>query len=289
MTFAPATSPGADRGEVRRVVAAAGSSFAAGMRVLPERRRRAIHAVYAYCRAVDDIADGDAPGCADPSTRATLLDRWEVELDAVFAGRPTTAIGAEIARAAERITLPRREFDLILDGMRMDAHRIVAPSADALARYIRRVAGAVGILSMRCFGAWLGAPSERFALNLAQGLQLVNILRDVEEDAARGRLYLPAHVLAQAGLPDDPARAAAHPNLPLARAALAAEARAAFTAAKAEIPAHRRLPLVPALLMMGPYDRLLARWEADWTGPPPVRSRSGKLLDGLAAVARPGA
>jgi phytoene synthase len=289
MTFAPASTAAADMAEVRRVVSSAGSSFAAGMRILPSGRRRAIHAVYAYCREIDDIADGDTPGADCPIRRASMLDRWEAELDATFAGRPATAIGAEIARACDRIPLPRHEFELLLEGMRLDAQRIVAPSADALAGYIRRVAGAVGILSMRCFGAWLGAPSERFALNLAHGLQLVNILRDVEEDAARGRLYLPDHVLDHACLPSDPLRVAAHPNLPVARAALAAEARDAFTAAKAEIPAHRRMPLVPALLMMGPYDRLLRRWEADWSRPPPRRSTYGKLVDGVIAVARPGA
>jgi phytoene synthase len=288
MTFAPASDAAADMEEVRRVVLSAGSSFAAGMRILPAGRRRAIHAVYAYCREIDDIADGDAPGSDCARRRAGMLDRWETEIDAIFAGRPSTAIGAEIARACDRIHLPRREFELLLDGMRMDATRIVAPTSEALSRYIRRVAGAVGILSMRCFGAWLGAPSERFALNLAHGLQLVNILRDVEEDAARGRLYLPAHVLADTGLPADPASVPGHPNLPLARAALAREARDAFTAAKAEIPAHRRMPLVPALLMMGPYDRLLRRWEADWSRPPPRRSAYGKLMDGVLTVARPG-
>ncbi|TFL16302.1 squalene/phytoene synthase family protein [Jannaschia formosa] len=290
MSFAAATTPAGDMAEVRRVVAQAGSSFAAGMRILPGPRRRAIHAVYALCRAVDDVADGDAPGCRDPATRARLLDAWNAEIAEVFAGRPRTAIGAEIARAAERIELPRREFELILEGMRMDAQAIVAPSAAELQAYIRRVAGAVGILSMRCFGAWLGPPSERFALSLASGLQLTNILRDVAEDAAMGRLYLPVHVLDAAGLPRDPAGAAAHPNLPLARAALGREARTAFEAAAREIPAHRRMPLLPALLMMGPYERMLRRWEADWSRPPPRRSRWGKVLDGVAvAVAARGA
>ncbi len=288
MSFAPASTPPQDMAEVRRVVASAGSSFAAGMRILPETRRRAIHAVYAFCRAVDDIADGDAPGSDCTRQRAELLDRWEAEMDEVFQGRPHTAIGAEIAHAADWLELPRQEFMLILDGMRMDARSIIAPSAEELAAYIRRVAGAVGILSMRCFGAWCGAPSERFALSLARGLQMTNILRDVEADAAMGRLYLPAHVLAEAGLPADPQAVARHPGLPRARAALGREARAAFDAATVEIPAHSRTPLLPALMMMGPYERLLARWEADWSKPPPRRSRLGKLLDGVVTVARPG-
>jgi phytoene synthase len=287
MSFVDARSEAQDMAEVRRVVAMAGSSFEAGMRILPATRRRAIHAVYALCRAVDDIADGDAPGTDCPNTRAEQLDRWEDEVHAVFRGAPRTAIGAEIARSAGWLDLPKQEFLLILDGMRMDAEAIVAPSADALAAYVRRVAGAVGILSMRCFGAWRGAPSERFALNLARGLQTVNILRDIEQDARMGRLYVPRHVLDATGLPSDPRAVAGHPALPAARAALGAEARAGFDAAVAEIPAHARLPLTPALLMMGPYERLLFRWEADWSGPAPARSGAGKVVDGLRAVVRP--
>ena len=283
---APTRGRAADAAEVRRIVAAAGSSFAAGMRVLPRMRREAIHAVYALCRVVDDIADGDAPGAADPRVRSARLDEWEHELGAVFAGAPRTAIGAEIARAIEHHDLPQAEFLLILEGMRMDSEAIVAPSAEVLSAYVRRVAGAVGLLSMRCFGAWRGAPSERFALSLARGLQLTNILRDVDEDARRGRLYIPADVLLAAGVPFSPMAAAAHPALPQARALLGAEARAAFDAAEREIPAHPRSRLLPALMMMGPYERLLARMEADWSRPPPQRSALGKLADGARRAAR---
>ena len=285
LRFAPARDRDADRREVRRIVAGAGSSFAAGMRVLPRARREAIHAVYAFCRVADDIADGDAPGARSGSERAERLDELEVEVGAALAGAPRTALGAEVARAAERYELPGAEFALMIDGMRMDARAIVAPSAEMLAAYIRRVAGSVGLLSMRCFGAWRGAPSERFALSLARGMQLTNILRDVAEDARLGRLYLPDHVLDAAGMPRG-LDAASHPALPAARAMLGLEARAAYGAALAEVGAHRRMALVPALMMMGPYDRLLARMEADWTQPPARRSAIGKVADGLAMAAR---
>jgi phytoene synthase len=286
MIGTPARDAAQDAAEVRRIVAAAGSSFAAGMAILPSARRRAIHAVYALCRIVDDIADGDAPGCRDARGRAVRLDAWEDELSRAYSGDARTAVGAEIMRAQGAHALPEGEFRLILDGMRMDAEAIVAPTGEALEAYVRRVAGAVGILSMRCFGAWIGAPSERFALSLARGLQLTNILRDVEEDADRGRLYLPQHVLDACSIPPRAAEAARHPALPEARAMLGAEARAAFRSAEAEIGAHRRLPLLPALLMMGPYERLLARMEADWTRPPPRRSGLGKALDGARRALR---
>ena len=285
--FAPSRDRTADRLEVRRIVADAGSSFAAGMRVLPRARREAIHAVYAFCRVADDIADGDAPGARRPADRAARLDALEAEMHQAVLGAPRTAVGAEVARAVERFDLPVAEFALLVEGMRMDAQRIVAPSAEMLGEYVRRVAGSVGLLSMRCFGAWRGTPSERFALSLARGLQLTNILRDVAEDAALGRLYLPAHVLDGAGMPRD-LSAADHPRLPAARAALGREARAAYAAATAEIGAHRRAALVPALMMMGPYERLLARMEADWTRPPSARSGLGKIADGLAMAARGG-
>ncbi len=273
---------------VRRIVASAGSSFALGMRALPQRRRTAIHAVYAFCRIVDDIADGDDPEAPDAAARSAALDAWEEEILRAFGGDPRTAVGAELARAARRFDLPMAELLLVLDGMRMDAKRIVAPSSEQLAAYVRRVSGAVGILAMHCFGAWRGPPSERFALNLATGLQLTNILRDVEDDAALGRLYLPRDVLAEAGVPADPQRAVRHPGLPRARAILGDRARAAFASATAEVPAHSRSRLLPALLMMGPYESMLERMARDWARPAPARSVPGKLLDGMRRAARGG-
>lgn len=274
-----------DAANVRRIVAASGSSFALGMGMMPQARRRAIWAVYAFCRIIDDIADGDAPGSDVPATRAAALDAWEDEIICAYDGTPRSAVGAELARAVGRFQLPQAEFLLLVDGMRMDAEAIVAPSGDRLAAYVRRVAGSVGLLSMRCFGAWRGEPSERFSLALARGLQLTNILRDVEEDAARGRLYLPAHVLAATGIPPDPAAVVQHPALPRAREMLGVEARTAYQEAAIEIPAHNRARLLPALLMMGPYERLLSRMEADWTRLPRRRSGFGKLLDGTRLVA----
>ncbi len=272
MRGGPATGAAADAATVARVVAAAGSSFRLGMRILPARRRAAIRAVYAFCRIADDIADGDDPAAPDRVARLAALLRWEEEVLRAYDGRPRTAVGAELSRAVDRFDLPLGEFLLVLDGMRMDVAGLVAPSSERLAAYVRRVAGAVGILSMHCFGAWRGAASERFALSLATGLQLTNILRDVQADARIGRLYLPRDVLAVAGVPGAPHLAAGHARLPRARALLGARARAAFAAAAVEVSAHSRARLLPALLMMGPYEGLLARMEADWTRPAPRRS-----------------
>ncbi|MGR3464424.1 MULTISPECIES: squalene/phytoene synthase family protein [Rhodobacterales] len=287
MTAASPTAPLSPTMQLRvpEIVSGSGSSFKAGMRLLPAPRRRAILAIYAFCRLVDDMVDGPAP----LAEKRAYLDAWETELARVRAGCPETPVGREIARASRAYGLPHEEFELVLDGMRMDLDGVVAPDEARLDAYIRRVAGAVGILSMHVFGAWRGEASRRFALALAEALQLTNILRDVEEDAGLGRLYLPAGLLAETGIPATPAAVPGASGLPQARRRLAARARAAFVDAAREIGAHSRLRIAPALLMMGPYERLLREIEADPSRPPADRPRWRKLLDGLACLARGGA
>ena len=273
-------------GEVGAIVAGSNTSFMAGMRVLPRARREAIHALYAFCRIVDDIADGEAPA---PDKRAAL-DAWEAEIERLFLGRPATPLGRALVTPVARYALPREEFALVIDGMRMDVDGpVVAPDRDRLQAYVRRVAGAVGMLSMRIFGAWRGAPSQRFALALAEALQLTNILRDVEEDAALGRLYLPAHALAAGGVPADPALVPDHPGLARARAVTGAWARERFADARAEVAHHPRLRLAPALFMMGPYERMLAQMEgAGFAGPRPRMGAGRKVWVGLGCAVRGG-
>lgn len=282
MTIAAALPVPAPRDEVRRIVAAAGSSFAAGMRVLPRARRDAIFAVYAFCRIVDDIADGDG----EPGTKRLRLDWWEEEVGRAFQGRPRSAVGDELARAARDHDLPMAELLLVVEGMRMDAGVIVAPDPATLDRYVRCVAGAAGILSMRVFGAWTGERSRRFALALAKGMQLVNILRDVEEDAGMGRLYLPRPLLEAAGVPPDPALAFDHPSLPEVRRRLGVAARCQFTRAGRLANGHAYARVLPALLMMGPYERLLRDMEADWATSPARRAGWLKAVDGAGCAAR---
>jgi phytoene synthase len=267
--------------EVRRIVSGSGSTFAAGMRILPRARREAIFAVYAFCRVVDDIADG--PGSV--AEKREGLDEWADEVVRVFARVPRTAVGEELVRAVRHYDLPRHEFDLVIEGMRMDAEGMVAPDPQRLERYVRCVAGAVGLLSMRVFGAWRGDPSRRFALSLARAMQLTNILRDVEEDARIGRLYLPAPMLLAAGIPPDPDLASGHANLPEARRLLGQVARAQYRRAQAARMGHAWLRILPALVMMGPYERMLAEMELDWSRAPARRPGWRKAADGLACAA----
>ncbi len=269
---------------VDRITGAAQSSFSLGMKLLARPRRRAMRAVYAFCRVVDDIADGDL----DASEKHRLLDAWRAEIAALYDGRPVSAVGQALIRPVDAYGLPSEEFLSLIDGMAMDADGpIVAPSRDDLALYTRRVAGTVGMLSMRIFGAWRGDVSRRFALSLADALQLTNILRDVEEDAAIGRLYLPAETLARHGVPADAARVEGHDALPAVCAEIGQEARHAFTAARANIGAHSRVSLAPALAMLGVYERYLDMMEAqNWQRSPAVRLSSlQKLRYGLQALA----
>jgi len=269
------------------ITARAQTSFATGMRILAKPRRDAMRAIYAFARVIDDIADEDWP-LAD---KHRLLDDWCAEIGRLYQGRPRSAIGQALLGPVERYDLPKTEFLMLIEGMEMDADGpIVAPPMTQLRAYTRRVAGTVGMLSMRVFGAWIGPQSERAALALADAFQFTNILRDVEEDAAIGRLYLPREMLDEAGVPaDDPAAAVVHPDLWRACAALGREARAEFTAARQAMSGHSRRALAPALLMTGVYEGYLAQMEArEFRRGEPVRlSKPAKLLRGIACLAAP--
>lgn len=263
------------------------SSFSVGMKLLSRPRREAMRAVYAFCRVVDDIADGPLP----PAEKSAMLSEWRDEIDRLYENCPQSAIGRALSDPVARYQLPRGEFLLMIDGMEMDAGGpIVAPPEAELTRYNRRVAGSVGMLSMRVFGAWVGDPSKAFALSLADALQTTNILRDVEEDARIGRVYIPRETLERTGVSPSPASIARDPNLPAARADLARRARASFRRARAAIPRHSRLRLAPALAMLGVYEGYLDRMEAArfrFRGPPSM-SAGEKLRRGIAGVfARP--
>jgi phytoene synthase len=267
--------------EVRAITKGSGTSFAAGMGILRKERREAMHAVYAFCRVVDDIADGDA----DPGEKRAALQVWREEVELLYRGRPVSAVGQALLPALAAYDLPKEEFLLLIGGMQTDADGpVVAPTRAELARYTRQVAGTVGMLSIRIFGAWRGEVSDRFALSLGDALQLTNIIRDVEEDASIGRLYLPKELLEEKGVTSYPAAAASSPSLPSVRQALGAEAKALYDEARLLARQHDRASLRPALMMMGAYEGYLLRIERQgWhLGPGgPLLSSREKLLRGL--------
>ncbi len=247
------------RAHVQAVVAASGTSFYWSMRLLPRAKRDAMYAIYAFCREVDDIADGALPA----PVKLAQLAAWRTEVEALFAGRASWPTTRALALPVGRFDLPKAEFDAMIDGMEMDAgERMQAPPLAELERYCRCVAGAVGLLSVRVFGA-LGAGPEQGALALGEALQLTNILRDLTEDAARGRLYLPRELLEQQGIAErDPERVLGHRALPAVCAALAERARQRFEEADRRFAGSDRRQLRPALVMMQVYRRTLERLVA---------------------------
>lgn len=244
------------RAAIRARVAATGTSFYGAMRLLPQARRDGMFAIYAFCREVDDIADSaDAP-----AVKRAGLAQWRREVDAIFAATAHTPLARVLADVARDYRLRREDFLAIIDGMEMDAAAdIRAPALAELDLYCDRVASAVGRLSVRIFGCDLPA-ADRVAGALGRALQLTNILRDLAEDAARGRLYLPREYLAAADIAvAEPLVVLAHPNLPAVCDKLAELAEARFAEARAAMRECPRRAMRPAAVMGAVYHAILMR------------------------------
>ena len=246
------------------------------MRILPRGQREAMFEIYAFCRAVDDIADDPGPR----EERLTALETWRGDIAALYAGAAPARL-AGLARAVRDFELGREDFLAIIDGMEMDVRAdIRAPDQTTLDVYCDRVACAVGRLSVRVFGM----PREAglsLAHHLGRALQLTNILRDLDEDASLGRLYLPHEALRDAGIiSTDPRTVLAHPLLEQPCNVIVALAIGEFEAANA-IMAHQPRHTVPAPRIMGQaYRLILDRLIARGFEPPraPVRLPRAKIL-----------
>ena len=252
---------------------ASGSSFYAAMRLLPPAERAAMFAVYGFCRVVDDIADEPGPTTAE---RRVLLDGWRADIAALFAGSPPER-ARYLAEPIERFGLRQSDFLAIVDGMQMDVEGpIRAPDYLTLDLYADRVASAVGRLSVRIFGM-PDAPGLALAHHLGRALQLTNILRDLDEDAGMGRLYLPAEALAAAGIATtDPEAAIADPRIDAACRWVAAKARAHYRQAGAVLKARPAGRIRSPRLMREVYEEILRGMEAEGWAPPRRRVKIGK-------------
>ena len=203
---------------------ASGSSFYAAMRILPREQREAMFQIYSFCRQVDDIADSDGPR----PQRLAALQQWRDDIEALYQGHPPARL-RDYVPSVRKFDLAREDFLAVVDGMEMDVPQdIRAPDSATLDLYCDRVASAVGRLSVRVFGL----PREEgvfLAHHLGRALQLTNILRDIDEDAAIGRLYLPREGLSQAGIVStDPREVVSDPALPKVCAPLVERARMHF-------------------------------------------------------------
>ena len=256
--------------------AASGSSFYTAMRVLPKRQRRAVYAVYDFCRAVDDIADG--PGAR--AERLRVLAQWRAGVEAMFHGTPPTHL-VVLADSVRAFDLQRQDFLAIIDGVAMDAEAdIVAPDLTRLDLYCDRVAGAVGRLCVRVFGM-PGPDGLILAHHLGRALQLTNILRDLDDDARIGRLYLPREALVAAGImTTHAATVLAHPALDGACTVLARRAQTHFDAATALMARYPLRIVRTPRLMAKVYADILGRLLARGFTPPrrPVRTGRAALV-----------
>ncbi len=246
------------------------------MRILPREQREAMYAVYAFCRAVDDIADAERP----EGDRSAALQSWRHDIDALYRGEVRPAASG-LAPFVAPFRLQRQSFHDVIDGMDMDVvSTVVAPDWTKLILYCDRVACAVGRLSARIFGL-PDAEADQLAHHLGLALQLTNILRDVDEDAAIGRLYLPAEELQRAGMTDlTPAAVLAHPGLPQVCAAVAAVARGHFEAADAVMSRQTRRIVRAPRIMEAAYRSVLDRVVRRGFVPPrrPVRTGKARVL-----------
>lgn len=252
--------------EVR--VRKAGTSFYWGMRLLAPERRAAMFAIYVFCREVDDIVDGDLP----IPEKHRLLDAWRMEIRAVFRGDPATDIGNALLEPVRRFGLQMDDFLAVIDGMQMDADGPVrAPDGNIFDLYIDRVACAVGRLSVRAFGAdEAGLP---VASALGRGLQITNILRDLDEDAEIGRLYLPRELLTAHGIAStEPKEVLAHPRLSEVCAILAEDALQSFAEATRAVCDCPPGTMRGSNVMQAAYEAVLSRLIArGWKNRRPVK------------------
>ena len=258
-----------------------GSSFYLGLRILPREQRLAMSAVYAFCRAVDDVADNDDPA----EERLKRLGPWKEAIADLYAGREPASLGA-LNGAVRRFGLDRADFESIVAGMAMDIRgETVMPTRATLDLYCDRVASAPGRLSVRVFGLDHEA-GQGLARHLGQALQLTNILRDIDEDAILGRLYLPREAVTDAGiaaLPMD--RMLADPRLSGVCAALAGEAREHFRQADRIMDICPRERVRAPRLMAAAYRPVLERLIGRGWSPPRFRIAKRKR-DLMGAVLR---
>ena len=243
----------------REKAAASGSSFYYSFRFLEPPRRRAITAFYAFCREVDDIADE----CRDPAVARAKLAWWRDEVARLYAGAPTHPVTLALCEAIAPYRLPREAFEQIIEGMEMDLGPVRYPDFKALRLYCHRVAGVVGEVAAQIFGSD-DHTTLKYANRLGLAFQLTNIIRDVGEDARRGRIYLPQDELAKYGV--------AEADLPLGR--MSGEfrelmefqylrAEQTYEEALALLPAGERRAQRPGLVMAAIYRALLREIQSD--------------------------
>jgi phytoene synthase len=239
--------------------AQSGSSFYYSFLFLPAERRRAITALYAFCREVDDVVDQ----VSDPGVARTKLAWWRTEVANLFAGHPQHPVTRALAPHVAPYGLDAARMNEIIDGMEMDLAYHRYPDFDSLALYCHRAAGVVGQLSSSIFGCTDPRTLE-YAESLGLAFQLTNIIRDVGEDSRRGRVYIPVDELASFGLtPEDILARHGGERFEALMEAQARRADACYEKAFASLPAADRRSQRAGLIMAAIYRTLLAEIRAE--------------------------
>jgi 15-cis-phytoene synthase len=230
-----------------------GSSFYYSFRLLPPERRVAINALYAFCREVDDAVDE----ISDPNVARAKLAWWRTEVAAIYAGAPQHPVALALVPAVRRYGLRQADLQTVIDGMQMDLDKVRYVDFAELETYCDRVAGAVGLMSAEIFG-YEDPATRGYAHDLGIAFQLTNIIRDVGEDARRGRIYLPQDDLARFGVaPSAVLRAKASPAFVDLMRFEVDRARGWYDRALAKLPPRDRHAQRAGLAMAAIYRTLL--------------------------------
>ncbi len=239
--------------------ASSGSSFYYSFMFLPPNRRRAITALYAFCREVDDVVDE----CSDPQIAANKLTWWRQELDRLYAGQPQHPVTQALQTVLPEFSLPQEQLREIIDGMEMDLQQTRYLDFKALSLYCYRVASVVGLLAAEIFG-YTDRQTQKYAHDLGMAFQLTNIIRDVGEDARRGRVYLPSDELKRFDVSVADILDARHSdNFRKLMEFQIERAEQYYAQAMAQLPAVDRKMQRPGLVMAAIYRTLLEEIKRD--------------------------
>jgi phytoene synthase len=234
------------------------SNFYYSFLFLSKEKREAMYAVYAFCRSVDDVADGDAP-VAEKQQR---LDEWRREIDRCYAGRPEHPISVTLAQSIQHFPIPKDYFEELIAGVEMDLTHNRYPTFRDLYEYCYRVAGVVGLMCIEIFG-YRNPKAKDYAVNLGVALQLTNIMRDIQVDAERDRIYLPQDEMARFGYSEAELLRGSYTPAYLALMRFAStRAHQYFQNAHQLLAAEDRRSLFAAEIMGAIYYRLLEAIEA---------------------------
>mgnify|MGYP000991673454 CR=1 FL=1 len=239
--------------------AGSGSSFYYSFLFLPPNQRRAMMALYAFCREVDDVVDE----CHEPQVAASKLAWWRQEVASIYHGSPRHPVALALQTTNTEFHLPEEQLQEIIDGMQMDLQQTRYLDFKALSLYCYRVAGVVGLLAAGIFG-YQDRRTQKYAHDLGLAFQLTNIIRDVGEDARRGRIYLPMDELQRFGVPAADVLNARHGDHFRRLMEFQIErANHYYTQAIAELPAVDRRAQRPGLVMAAIYRTLLDEIRRD--------------------------